>query len=250
MNGTSPFRNLTNTSQYMEKSSLENLQEVADGLNELNDRITYVGGAVTGLYTTDDAVADAPATKDVDCVVEYFSLQEREEFEALLRAKHFHEDTESGVICRWIYKDIEVDIMPTDEKFYSFANRWYAPGVKSRQPYQLPNGRTIYIMSPMFFIATKLEAMSDRGGDDLRGSKDLEDVVYVLNACPDFMERFARETNDTLKKFIAEQFARLLQRPNIQEEIPCAMPSGDEDRADIIFAVLNGIGNQWRTCVL
>jgi hypothetical protein len=31
-------------------------------------------------------------------------------------------------ICRWIYQDIKVDVMPTDENVLGFNNQWY-PGV-------------------------------------------------------------------------------------------------------------------------
>ena len=34
----------------MSISNIERLQNVADGFDELNEKITYVGGAVTGLY--------------------------------------------------------------------------------------------------------------------------------------------------------------------------------------------------------
>ena len=221
----------------MEISNIERLQEVAEGLGDLNERVTYVGGSVTALYATDKAVVDPRPTLDVDCIVEYFSFQEKEAFEALLRQKHFAEDIEGNVICRWIYKQIEVDIMPTDERYFSFSNRWYKPGVKSREPYTLPNGRIIYIMPLLHFIATKLEALSGRGGEDLRGSKDFEDIVYILNACPDFIERFQNETNMELKQFITTQFHTLAARPNIMEEISCALPMGEEERTDLIFEI-------------
>lgn len=226
----------------MEISNIKRLQEVAEGLGDLNERVTYVGGSVTALYATDKAVVDPRPTLDVDCVVEYFSFQEKEDFEAMLRQKHFAEDIEGDVICRWIYKQIEVDIMPTDERYFSFSNRWYKPGVKNREPYMLPNGRIIYIMPLMLFIATKLEALSGRGGDDLRGSKDFEDIVYVLNACPDFAERYQHETNEELKNFIIVQFSEFTKRSNIMEEITCALPLGEEERADLILDIFKTIG--------
>ena len=225
----------------MPTSNIERLQDVADGFEELNEAVTYVGGAVTGLYATEQAMAEPRPTKDVDVVVEFFSFQEKEEFEAMLRRKQFREDTEGGVICRWIYQGIEVDIMPSDERYFQFTNKWYTPGIACREPYQLPNGRTIYIMSPLFFVATKLEALLDRGGEDLRGSSDFEDVVYILNSCTDFMKRFKEETNIHLKEFVKEQFSAFLQRPNLMEEIECAIPYGEEERSDLILQILKHI---------
>jgi len=118
----------------MEISNVERLQNVADGLGELNDKVTYVGGSVTGLYPDPDSAKCEPhQTMDVDCVVEYFSFAEKEEFEALLRRRKFSEDTGSGVICRWLYKNMQVDIMPSDERYLHFTNRWYTPGIKNRK---------------------------------------------------------------------------------------------------------------------
>lgn len=227
----------------MEISNIERLQTIAEGLEELNDRVTYVGGSVTGLYAKDEAVAAPRPTKDVDCVVEYFSFQEKERFEQLLREKDFSEDRdEDAPLCRWLYKQLEVDIMPSDDRYFHFTNRWYKPGIKSREPYTLPNGRTIYIMPLLHFIASKLEAIPDRGGlVDLRGSQDFEDIVYVLNACPDFMERYENEGNRELKQYITEQFSAFAVRPNIMEEIACALPFGEENRNDMILQILKEI---------
>lgn len=227
----------------MEISNIERLQTIAEGLEELNDRVTYVGGSVTGLYAKDEAVAAPRPTKDVDCVVEYFSFQEKERFEQLLREKDFSEDRdEDAPLCRWLYKQLEVDIMPSDDRYFHFTNRWYKPGIKSREPYTLPNGCTIYIMPLLHFIASKLEAIPDRGGlTDLRGSQDFEDIVYALNACPDFMERYETEGNPELKQYISEQFSAFAVRPNIMEEIACALPSGEENRSDMILQIFKEI---------
>ena len=219
-------------------SNIERLQEVAEGLDELNERVTYVGGSITGLYAQDNAVAAPRPTKDVDCVVEYFSFQEKEEFERQLRDKHFREDIdEDSPICRWLYKQYEVDIMPSDDRYFHFTNRWYKPGIKRRESYTLPNGRTIYIMPMLLFIATKLEAIPSRGGEDLRGSRDFEDIVYVMNGCPDFIKRYEEERNLELKDYIKEQFSAFAIRPNVMEEIVCALPMGDEDRANMILDI-------------
>ena len=83
----------------MEQDNIKRLEHVAEGLDDLNERVTYVGGSVAGLYPQIAAAPSRP-TVDVDCVVEYFSFSEKEEFEELLRNKQFHEDIEGGVICR------------------------------------------------------------------------------------------------------------------------------------------------------
>ncbi|MCQ2335400.1 MAG: hypothetical protein MJZ89_06145 [Paludibacteraceae bacterium] len=221
-----------------EKSSIERLQNVADGLSDLNEKVVYVGGAACGLYDTDTAAHDASPTMYVDCVDELFSYNEYNEFNEELYKRHFRNDIEQGApICRWIYKDNIVDIMPDDEEILGFSNRWYRPGFKSREPYTLPSGKTIYILPVTYYVATKLDAILSRGGHDLRTSHDFEDLIYVLNYCPEFVERYHNE-EETLRTFLHKEFAALLQRQNIQEEIECALPLGEEERVDMIIRIL------------
>ena len=39
----------------MEKTNIERLQDVAEGLDELNEKVVYVGGSVAQLYVNDEA---------------------------------------------------------------------------------------------------------------------------------------------------------------------------------------------------
>ena len=228
----------------MDKTNLERLQDVAEGLDELNDKVVYVGGSVTQFYVNDEAFQEARPTMDVDCVVELMSYSEYEEFNESLRKKKFEEDKREGApICRWLYKGDMIDVMPTDVKFLGFTNKWYNPGILHKERYTLSNGRTIYIMPVLYFLATKIEAINSRGGEDLRVSHDFEDVIYVLNYCPDIIERFNKETNDTLKNYLKEMCRKFLKRSNIQEETECALPLGETDRVDVIFEILQAFAS-------
>ena len=87
-------------------------------------------------------------------------------------------------------------------------------------------------------MATKFEALAGRGGDDLRTSHDFEDIIYILNSCPDFMDHFKNETDGALKQYLKEKMEALISRSNIMEEIECALPIGEDNRADYIFEVM------------
>ena len=87
-------------------------------------------------------------------------------------------------------------------------------------------------------MATKFEALAGRGGDDLRTSHDFEDIIYILNSCPDFMDHFKNETDEALKQYLKEKMEALISRSNIMEEIECALPIGEDNRADYIFEVM------------
>ncbi len=157
----------------MPSDNIEMLQIVADGLGDLRNKIVFVGGAVAELYADDPASSDIGPTQDVDCTIELSSYKELTEFEEALRTNGFANDNSQGApICRWIYQDIKVDVMPADEKVLSFNNQWYHGGVGSKISKTLPNGTGIFVFPAEYYLASKFEAHNDRGGNDLRQSHD------------------------------------------------------------------------------
>lgn len=224
----------------MERSNLERLQFVATALEELKNIVVFVGGATTELYVTDPAATEIRTTKDVDCVIKLTNYAEFDNIESLLRRKGFQNDTSPGApICRWIYQDEKIDIMPDNEKIVGFSNRWYSDAVKYKVSRKLPNGIIIHILPITLFVATKLEALKGRGGIDYRLSHDFEDIIYIINNCPEFVDNYRSEVNKELKDYLKTEFCNLTSRPNIYEEIECALPVGDNDRIDYIVNIFN-----------
>jgi len=222
--------------------NIEKIQRIAEGLNELNEKVVYVGGSVAQLYVSDNAVEDARPTIDVDCVVEMLSYKEYNDFCELLRQRKFRNDqTPNAPICRWLFNDDIIDIMPDDADILGFSNKWYHPGLKNKEPYQLPNGRTIYIMPITYYIATKLEAINSRGGGDLRMSHDFEDIIFILNSCQHIKERVQNEKDEKLLSYLSKEMSTLLSRPNIKEEIECMLPIGDEERVDFVIEIMDAM---------
>jgi hypothetical protein len=135
----------------MPKNNIEMLQTVADGLGELKDEIVFVGGAVAELYVDDPASSDIRPTQDVDFTIELSSYKKHTELEENLRTKGFANDNSQGApICRWIYRDIKVDVMPTNETVLGFNNRWYPGGVENKILKTLPDGTEIYVFPPEY----------------------------------------------------------------------------------------------------
>ena len=64
-----------------------------------------------------------------------------------------------------------------------FAGQWYAPAVASVERRALATGGAILVPTPVLLFACKLEAWRDRGTSDLYASKDLEDLVALLDGC-------------------------------------------------------------------
>ena len=222
----------------MPKTNNERLQEIAEAMQDLNDRLVYVGGAMAGLYATDPTATEPRTTTDVDCVVDSISYKEHAAFEELLREKHFQNDqTPNAPLCRWLFNGEKVDVMSMNEDVLSFGNEWYRTGFAKREPCVLPSGKTIYRLTATYYVATKIDALLSRGGDDWRGAKDFEDLVYVLNYCADFIDRFKAEDKH-VQSFVSEQFAKMLSRPNIAEELECAISSDEIERTDLVLETM------------
>jgi len=219
----------------MPDDNMTMLQTVVKGLEELKDEVVFVGGVVAQMYATDTAATEIRPTKDVDCVIELSSRLKFNQLETRLRTKGFANDMSAGApICRWIYKNIKVDVMPTDETILGFSNLWYIEGIRNKIVKILPDGEEIFIFSPEHFLAAKFEALKSRGPADLRQSHDFEDIIYILDNNPQ-MPHIIKNAGTDVKNYLIQKFTGILADPNIPEAIETALPYGSgEERTAII----------------
>ena len=145
--------------------SILRIKVVAAILQELNEKVVFVGGATVALYAPREIAFEARPTDDVDVVIELASYTNYSELDKKLRFVGFKNDIESGIICRYQIQGIIVDIMPTDSSVLGFSNRWYANGFENAINFQIDSDTMIKIFSPEYFIASKLEAFKNRGGE-------------------------------------------------------------------------------------
>lgn len=226
----------------MLSTNINMLQTVANGLGELKNDMVFVGGAVAELYASDPAASDIRPTLDVDCVIGISTRLEFYRLEENLRARGFANDTSSGApICRWIYKDIKVDVMPTDENILGFSNKWYVEGIENEIQKILPDGTEIFIFPPEYYVATKFEAHKGRGGNDLRQSHDFEDIIYILYNCPDLLKDISF-ANASVKAYLKIEFKSFLQNKGLVEGIESALPYGSGiEGTEIIYELIRNI---------
>jgi predicted nucleotidyltransferase len=226
----------------MPSTNIIMLQTVANGLSELKEEVVFVGGAVAELYASDPAASDIRPTQDVDCVIELSSRIEHNRLEENLRSKEFRNDTSpEAPICRRVYKDIKVDVMPTDSDILGFSNRWYAEGIENKIVKTLHDGTEIFVFSPEYYLVAKLEAHNDRGGNDLRQSHDFEDIVYIFENCPTILDDISN-SNLSVKTYLKEACQNLLENDNLTEGIESALPYGsDSDSTEIIENIIGSI---------
>lgn len=188
-----------------------NLLAVARQLGELSNRFVFIGGAVVGLLINDPAAPPVRPTLDIDVVVavtsiaEFYSLQEK------LGEAGFKEravDTYDP-ICRYYWKDYILDVMPDDASILGFSNRWYSLVLKSYQVFSLDELK-LKVISPPCFLAAKLEAFQGRGDNDFMGSRDMEDIISVLDGRSKIVDE-VEAAHPKVRDYLSETFTRLLK---------------------------------------
>lgn len=215
-------------------SNNERLKLVADALQELNAEVVYVGGAVIQLYSSDGASMDPMTTYDVDCVVDASTYKEYGAFEQKLFARRFINDTSEGApICRYLFNGEKVDFMPKVDTGIGESNRWYLKGMENKQAYVLDSEKTIFIMPLPYYLASKLDALHSRGGEDYRGEKDFEDIVFILNSCAHLAEELRATVDMEVCNYLYSEFAAMLRRLNIREEIESSIL--EDNRTDVVI---------------
>lgn len=215
--------------------NLAALQAVARALGPLLSRVVFVGGSTAGLYNTVPKAPESRFTNDVDCIIEvvprmaYYALEEE------LRALGFVNDQTATVICRWRVGGLVVDVMPINEdNILGFSNPWYPEGFAQAVPYPLPDETVIQIMPAVYFVATKLAALRSRGMRDIRLSRDLEDIVYVVDNRPELATEVAAASAG-VRAYLATEIGQLLQHPEMREAIDCQLPYGSGDERQYVI---------------
>lgn len=224
--------------------NIEMLGIVAEGLKGLKEEVVFVGGATVDLFITDPAASGTRETDDVDCVIElvgrakYYALEEK------LRALDFQHpmDEEKPVLCRWKFRGIKVDLMPTDASVLGFGNRWYRDGMAHAEEFRLPNGERVSVFSVPYLLASKLEAFSGRGQGDFMASKDIEDIVALLDGCPDAEEKIVAAPAK-VRGCLRQEFARLLADKTFLLSLEGHLGSGPgvRERLDRCLEILRNI---------
>lgn len=126
----------------------------------------------------------------------------------------------------------QVDFMQYDEEILGFSNRWYAKGIETAVETSLDENITIRHLTPPMFIATKLEAYRGRGGGDLIGSRDAEDILLLVDGRQELVDEVAAADAD-IRSYIAGEFKRRLSDRDFDHFLEGNI-RGPEGRADIV----------------
>lgn len=194
----------------------------------------FVGGCITGLLITDEVTKQqVRATDDVDLIVDVMNYAAYARLSEQLRKRGFKESVQDNIVCRWRLGELIVDVMPTDEKILGFSNSWYKPALNSAVTYALKSGRLIRIVSPPYFLAMKIEAFKGRGNNDYLSSRDIEDIVTLVDGREELGGEVAA-IGDNLQTYIAASIREFLSQRNFEYAVQSAVRS-DTAREEVIF---------------
>ena len=109
--------------------------------------------------------------------------------------------------------------MPINADVLGFTSRWYGAMMEHAVATDLNDGRRARIVSAPYLVATKLEAFTDRGAGDVLFSRDLGDIVALVDGREELVDD-VRSTDVAARSFIANAFRTLLDDPSFREAIP------------------------------
>ena len=198
----------------------------------MHNKVAFVGGCTTGLFLTDAFTKEQVRyTEDVDLIIDVVGHLGWHQFEALLRRHGFKDDQE--MICRMRLGNLKVDFMPNDSRILGFSNRWYARALETAEGYSLSDHLTIRLVTPPYFLATKLEAYRGRGNNDPLKSHDIEDLLNLIDGRPAIIDEIS-QTDSDLRVYIAKLLRELLGNPSFDYAVQSATHS-EQGREKLLF---------------
>lgn len=214
-------------------------EKVAIALEEINDEVIYVGGAIIGLYVDEESAEVPRPTKDIDVSVQISSYSQMDQLRDRLAEKKIHPEPTEDVMYRYSFEDILIDFIPFEETPLGPTNRWLKPGFKKAYPVKLREA-VIKILPIDYFLATKWEAFKNRG-DDPRMSHDFEDIIYIIDNRSNILDDIARADIE-VQSFFKGMSDDILSHYSLNEIIECHLnPLMASERREIVIENLKQI---------
>lgn len=223
-------------------TQLDMLRLVARTLGpELCRQMTFVGGCTTGLLLTDEFTREQVRhTDDVDLIVHVMSYGGFNTLQTLLRKQGFKDCTsadEDFPVCAMKLGELRIDFMPDDERVLGFGNRWYKEAMATATTYPLDAETSINLIQPVYFVATKLEAYKGRGKGDPLSSRDIEDILNLVDGREELLKEVGK-ASAPLQEYIAEEIGGLLQISDFEYAV-ASQAGGVPAREALLFERLD-----------
>lgn len=201
---------------------------------DLLPQVAFVGGCTTGLLITDEMTKESVRyTDDVDLIINVWGYTGWHKFSEQLVDRGFRISMDDEVNCRFRLGNLQVDFMPDDADALGFTNRWYKAALQTAQLYPISEEINIRLVTPVYFLATKFEAFKGRGKNDLLGSRDIEDILNLIDGRAEFGQELMQAADD-VKAYLIAEFEALLNSPDISYAVQ-STAGGDVGREQLIF---------------
>ena len=177
----------------------------------------FLGGSVLSLLVTNPDVDAIRVTKDVDVMMNIRTRREFHKADKMLERLGFRHDTrEDAPICRWIYDDVTVDVLPTTEDVLGWNSKWFAEALAESALITVGR-RKVRVVTAPYFVALKLEAFEDRGAGDFVTSADFEDVICLFNGRDSIVDEIA--ACGRIRAGLARKFAGYLDSSGLEDAV-------------------------------
>jgi hypothetical protein len=113
--------------------------------------------------------------------------------------------------------------MPLDAKILGFSNTWYRPAMDHAEGRELEKGLNIRLVAPVYFCASKLEAFAGRGKNDFSASRDLEDLIAVVDGRGELMAEIRVAASD-VRSYLAKEIKKLISIRAFSDALPGHVP--------------------------
>jgi hypothetical protein len=218
---------------------LKIVEKVAKALEEINEEVIYVGGAILGLYVNEEGAEQPRPTADIDVTVQVTTYSQMNELQERLAGKNIFPAKGERILYRFNLEGIFIDFIPIRDTHLGPTNRWFEPGFERAYPVSVGEAM-IRILPVSMFLATKWEAYLNRG-DDPRMSHDFEDIIYIFDNNTELIDDISK-ADKNIQDFLKEMSSTILSDSSVNEIIECHLSQlTSAERSKVIIDKLTKI---------
>lgn len=186
----------------------------------------FLGGALLSLLVTDHTVDAIRVTKDVDVMMDIRTRSDYHKVDTLLEKIGFqHDIRDDAPICRWVFENVTVDVLPIREDVLGWSSKWFEEALKGAVQVECGE-RLVKIISAPYFVALKIEAFEERGNGDFLTSTDFEDIICLFNGRASIVDEIA--ACPTLRTELAAKFLQYLKSNEMDDAVEGFVQTEDD----------------------
>jgi hypothetical protein len=200
----------------------------------------FTGGGIVGLLLTDPAAPPPSRTKDVDLVLEIANYDEFIGMEEVFRKTGFTQSSQDrAVIVAWQWKGVRVGLLPHRPVGLMSSNRWFPFLIEEAERVEVTDEKFAWRASAPCFIATKFEAFNSRVKGDYTASKDIEDIIAVIDGRIELLDEI-EFCSHNVRGFVSQSCRQLLADRRFMDCLPNLVP--DDQRESVVEERLRKLG--------